>query len=110
MTPIHYIHLLVAFVFLALALVLYFFPARKINLIYGYRTARSMKNEETWKEGNQYSNRLFFKITAVTLITQLVTFIVLDGVTSLFISMGVYLAGIVLSLILTEKHLKGKFG
>ena len=35
-------------VFSAGGLILYFFPPKKINSIYGYRTPRSMKNQSNW--------------------------------------------------------------
>jgi uncharacterized membrane protein len=34
--------------FSAGGLILYFFPPKKINSIYGYRTPRSMKNQSNW--------------------------------------------------------------
>lgn len=32
---------------------------KKINPIYGYRTTRSMKNEETWKFAHNYCGRIW---------------------------------------------------
>lgn len=36
-------------------------PPKDMNAIYGYRTPRSMKNMELWKEGNRYSTELMLK-------------------------------------------------
>ncbi|MDO5410522.1 MAG: SdpI family protein [Lachnospiraceae bacterium] len=33
----------------------------KINYVFGYRTSRSMKNEDTWKFAHQYFGRLWHK-------------------------------------------------
>ena len=38
-----------------LSLVFYFFPPKKINTFYGYRTHRSMLNQDIWN----YANTLF---------------------------------------------------
>ena len=43
---------------LALFLVFRAFPPKKINHLYGYRTARSMANEAVWEDANNYSMKL----------------------------------------------------
>lgn len=40
-----------------LYLVLLFFPPKKINALYGYRTPRSMKNQSTWDFAQKYANQ-----------------------------------------------------
>ncbi len=47
---------------LALFLVFRAFPPKKINHLYGYRTARSMANETVWKDANDYSMKLGVKL------------------------------------------------
>lgn len=34
------------------------FPSKKINMWYGYRTAVSIKNQETWDAAQKYSSQL----------------------------------------------------
>jgi len=34
-------------------------PPREINRVYGYRTARSMKNRDTWAFAHQYCGKLW---------------------------------------------------
>ena len=36
-------------------------PPREINSIYGYRTSRSMKNQDTWDFAHEYCGRLWNK-------------------------------------------------
>lgn len=43
------------------------FPPKKINALYGYRTERSMKNEDTWQFANKYSGALIWKIGWIAL-------------------------------------------
>lgn len=109
MTPILYVHLALAGIFGGLALVQHFFPARKINALYGYRTHRSMKNDETWKAANEFSNRFFFKLVAVTTVFQLVTVFTINPVVSLFLAIGLFLAGIIVMMVRTEQYLKKRF-
>lgn len=40
--------IIILVVFSAGGLILYFFPPKKINSIYGYRTPRSIKNQSNW--------------------------------------------------------------
>lgn len=37
-------------------------PPKEINGLYGYRTSRSMKNQETWLFANQYCGKLWWKL------------------------------------------------
>jgi len=40
---------------------------KKHNAIYGYRTGGSARNQDTWNEANQYSSKLFFKLSVIGL-------------------------------------------
>ena len=40
-------------------------PPKRINGIYGYRTKRSMKTQETWDFAHRYLGNLWFKIGLV---------------------------------------------
>ncbi len=37
-------------------------PPKKINALYGYRTAMSMKNDDTWIFAHKYCGKLWFKL------------------------------------------------
>ena len=41
---------------------------KQINMIYGYRTSRSMKNMDTWKFAHDYCGRLWWKTGIIMLI------------------------------------------
>ena len=45
---------------------------KNINSILGYRTARSMKNMDTWKFAHEYCGRLWWKMGWITLIPSVV--------------------------------------
>lgn len=42
-------------------------PPKKINGFYGYRTTRSMKNQQTWDFAHQMCGKLWFRAGAVML-------------------------------------------
>ncbi|MDC8005311.1 SdpI family protein [Aureisphaera galaxeae] len=39
------------------------FPPKKINMYYGYRTTRSMRNETIWKAANEHSIEISIRYT-----------------------------------------------
>lgn len=41
---------------------------KNINYIFGYRTTRSMKNEDTWKFAHEYCGRLWWRLGLMTLV------------------------------------------
>ncbi len=90
------------------------FP-QNINSMIGYRTKRSMKNAETWKFGNEYCGRLWFRIGRVILIPSIVILIPLVsssedciGTVSLCLFI-VQLSLLIGSIIPTEIALKKKY-
>lgn len=40
---------------------------KNINYIFGYRTTRSMKNDDTWKFAHEYCGRLWWKLGLIML-------------------------------------------
>lgn len=52
-------------------------PPKKINALFGYRTAMSMKNQDTWVFAHQYCGRLWYRwgliLLPVTLLPLLLT-------------------------------------
>lgn len=47
--------ILVGGIFSITAILLYIFPPKKINYLYGYRTSSSMRSEERWHFAQRYS-------------------------------------------------------
>lgn len=108
--------LCLSLIFLAIGIMLYF-SKFNINYLLGYRSTRSMKNEETWR----YANKLFAKLSIVysiiLLIITAITMPILYGkaeklieiVTLLgyFLPMGL---GLIILMVIVEIKLKKKFG
>ena len=46
---------LTGIIFTVSAVILYCFPPKKINYLYGYRTPSSMKNQQVWDFSQKYS-------------------------------------------------------
>ena len=50
-------------------------PPRKINGLFGYRTAMSMKNTDTWKFAHEYAGRLWWKIGLIITVPSVIAHI-----------------------------------
>ncbi|MFC5269325.1 SdpI family protein [Adhaeribacter terreus] len=110
MNHLSFIGLISGFIFVVAGLVLRFFPPKKINWYYGYRTAKSMRNHEIWRAGNRYAAQLLWQLGLVMMLIGAFTFPLGPSAFT-----GI-LAGIILMLLLvgatyyfTEKHLKDHF-
>lgn len=50
-----------------------------INIVFGYRTSMSMKNQDTWKFAHEYCGKLWYQWGKITLIVTLVAMFFLLG-------------------------------
>lgn len=88
---------------------------KKINVWYGYRSARSMKNEDTWVFAHQHIGRTWMLVGAVLLVISVIPMIAVYGkdddtvsVVSLVL-LFVQMLPMIMSLIPTERALKRTF-
>jgi uncharacterized membrane protein len=96
-------------IILVVALLYKFFPPKRQNLIYGYRTSSAMKNQETWNEANKYAANLMVLISIAIIIIGSLSYILLSlktGINLLGISIVFML---ILTIVLTELRLKSIF-
>ncbi|WP_115830778.1 SdpI family protein [Dyadobacter luteus] len=102
-------HIALAVTFLGITL---FFRAKQpqnINSFYGYRTHVSMKNAEIWKEANAFSSDLFVKFSFIFIIFETISYLLIGGINSFYIS-ATFLTIISIAVIpLTEIHIRKKF-
>lgn len=54
--------------FILAGFVMYFFPPKKINSLYGYRTTNSMKSQQNWDFAQKYSTKLMLLLSIVFLL------------------------------------------
>jgi uncharacterized membrane protein len=64
--------IIILVVFSAGGLILYLFPPKKINGIYGYRTPRSMKNQSNWNYAQKLGGKYMMIFAVVISITQMI--------------------------------------
>ena len=88
---------------------------KNINHIYGYRTPRSMKNQNTWEFANKYCGKLWLKIGIIMFLLSLTAMLALLPIgenavlccTSVVIT--IQTITIILSIFFVEKALREKF-
>lgn len=69
--------LLLGGIFVVTGLIMYIFPPKKINSLYGYRTTKSMKNQERWGFAQKYAAKVMI-VLGVAYIFLLILFSVFD--------------------------------
>ena len=102
-------HLLIGPLMLLISYIFAMYPPKKINYLYGYRTKRSMRNQDCWDFANRHSIRLMWKISLLTCVIQAIGVILLDEGVALLTATIVLVTTLIYSVYLTEKALKNTF-
>ena len=98
---------IVGFVFAVAALISLKFPPKKINSLYGYRTSRSMKNQENWDLAQRFSSQLMLKQGLIMLLLAFILAVLPVPIEiATLISLLLLVTGVVILLVQTEKRLK----
>ena len=109
--PLVLLPLIVGGIFIICGLLLYYFPPKEINHLYGYRTKTSMQNQEIWDFAQKYSGKIM-AIVGILYMLMAFPFSFLDLNSENFavlIPIGTLLFFCVLLFIIVEKRLKQKF-
>lgn len=87
----------------------------QINGIFGYRTARSMKNMDTWKFAHEYCGKLWWKIGLASFVITILLHLPFyhsseDTMSALsLVVMCLQIVFLVVPIVITEKALKRTF-
>ena len=105
-----FLNLLIGPLMLVISLIFFYFPPKKINLIYGHRTTMSMKNQDTWQEANKRSTHMIILVSALTCILQLTGIVFnINQETTILYATVFLVAGLIIGVIVIEKQLKAIF-
>jgi uncharacterized membrane protein len=86
------------------------FPPKKINGIYGYRTASSMKNQERWDFAQIYSSKQMIKYGLLLSLSGIISLAYKPTeIISTILGLGLMILMVVVLIIKVEKKLKEKF-
>ena len=107
--------LLIPFIMIGLGKTFMNQPPQKINYLFGYRTAMSMKNRDTWEFAHKYCGRLWFKLGLVLLPVSVLPLLLVFGKDDTIVGMVgkivccVQIIPLVVSAIFTENALRKEF-
>lgn len=102
-------HLLFGPLMLAFSFYYIKYPPKEVNSLYGYRTQRSMRNQDCWEFANRYSAKLMWKTSLLTCVVQAVGILTLSAESVILSAAIVLILGLFYSIYLTEKALKNTF-
>lgn len=95
-------------VVLAVGVISFLFPPKKINPVYGYRTEFSTKNIEIWQEGNKYCAKQYLIAGVLLLIIGVIGYFSLNQRGYILPIVG-FIPVLYKTVFTTEKHLKSNF-
>ncbi|MEM6524747.1 MAG: SdpI family protein [Bacteroidota bacterium] len=82
------------------------FPPKQINDVYGYRTARSKRDQKSWDEAQRFSGRISLWLFIGLSFIELPLFMFIEAPNAGLISTGLLVIACLLLFLLTERHLK----
>ncbi len=108
--PLFLIPLLTGVIFSLAGFLTLKFPPKRINVLYGYRTANSMKSEERWKFSQTYSSKEMIKLGLILTTCCLLGFLsISNNIINLIIGLSLIIAMVILLFFRVEKAIIKKF-
>ena len=99
--------LLSGFIFIIAGGIMYFFPPKKVNSLYGYRTARSMKNQKNWDFAQIYGAKALCVLGLVFILISFTrTLLPFDNDQHALFGMFLLIIGVVVMFLISEKAIK----
>ncbi|WP_271407211.1 SdpI family protein [Tenacibaculum soleae] len=89
------------------SIIFYFFPPKKINTIYGYRTNKTIKNDTIWQFANAFFIKQFLKYAAISLVAAIILAAISKIIT--WQPMAIMLLSLAVSVIKTEQEISKNF-
>lgn len=108
MSPFVYVLSVNGLLFL-ISIIFYYFPPKKINNIYGYRTQRTMSNQDAWDFANQLFNKVLIKYAAISFIVALALAYLNPELMSSWFPMAFLFFTVIVCIFTTEKALNENF-
>ncbi|MDT8346452.1 MAG: SdpI family protein [Flavobacteriaceae bacterium] len=89
---------------------LFKFPPTSINMLYGYRTARSMKSQAAWDFAQGYAARLMMKLAAyLILFSPPLLLFNISEIQGMIIGLSFIVLASIFLILFTERAIKKRF-
>ena len=87
--------------------IMYRFPPKEINHLYGYRTSSSMKNQQQWEFAQRYSSKEMMKVGVINMLFSVIGLgIHIPDTFSMILGLGIMILSVVILFIRTERAIK----
>ncbi len=98
-------------IFVICGLIILYFPPKKINALYGYRTKKSMKNQEYWDFTQKYSAKEMIKLGGLLSCCSVFGFIFkFEEFINIIIGLSLLILTAIILMFRVEKAINKKFG
>lgn len=100
----------VSIVFLITGFIMYKFPPKKINYLYGYRTNASMKSQERWDFSQKYSSiQMMFTSIKLFILSLILPWFNESFITNIFLQIVIVIVAVGFMFYKIEKAIKINF-
>lgn len=94
-------------IFIIMGLIMYKFPPKKINSLYGYRTGSSMENQKKWDFAQKYSAKIMAFLGIIFILISFIrTLLPLNNDQHAIFGCLILIVGIIFMIVIVEKRLK----
>ena len=108
--PLINITLFGGLIFMVAGFLMYIFPPKDINSLYGYRTSSSMENKEKWNFAQNYSSKEMMKLGFFLSLSCFLSLITdFDNFINMWIGLGLMILIVILLWLRVEKAIKIEF-
>ena len=92
-----------------MSIIFYFFPPKKINYIYGYRTNRTMLNDDIWNFAYSLFCVTLLKYSGVALLVMILMIFINEPLMNSWLPMAFMIFTLLIAIISVEKKLNEEF-
>lgn len=97
-------------IFMLAGIVMLYFPPKKINSLYGYRTPSSMKSQERWSFAQEYSAKEMIKLGGLLLLTSILGLIYQPTQSiAMIIGLALMILMVIVLFVRVERAIKKRF-
>lgn len=101
--------LITGIIFIFFGFLLFKFPPEDINGIMGYRTSMSMKNKDTWDEGQRYGGMSMLVIGGINILLGIISYLAKGFLLNNLFQLLIMLLCAIIMIVVDEIHLRKIF-
>ncbi|WP_068838509.1 SdpI family protein [Pontibacter akesuensis] len=104
------LHLLPGLLLFIAGIIFRTWPPKQINWLYGFRTHYSMRDQPNWDEANRYHPTLLIGIGMIATLAGGLSYLFVPPKLGILLVVALMLVLLMGSIVLTNEHLKRKYG